>query len=305
MIDFFKANQPVFDFFLLTLGFSYSQQIVFRAGVFSLASAAFAALGAYASAYLIVRMGLPVYVGLGLGMLMGGLAGYLASVPLARLRGVYQAIATLALVEVTVAVALYAEPITGGAVGFNNIPKHIGTFEILIAVAIVTYFLYAMNISRIGRGFDALRQDEFVAASLGVSSRKQHTLAFIVSGLIGGLFGGMQSMYSYSVEPHQFGFGFMVTTLAAIVLGGRRTLLGPVIGSAIVILLPEIARPLAEYRQIVVGMILVIVVIFTPQGLGDTFLAWLRHRRAQAAALLTASAVQKSGVAKGDVYDRA
>jgi branched-chain amino acid transport system permease protein len=236
---------------------------------------------------------------------MGGLAGYLVSIPLARLRGVYQAIATLALVEVTVAVALYAEPITGGAVGFNNIPKHIGTFEILLAVAIVTYFLYAINISRIGRGFDALRQDEFVAASLGVSSRKQHTLAFIVSGLIGGLFGGMQSMYSYSVEPHQFGFGFMVTTLAAIVLGGRRTLLGPVIGSAIVILLPEIARPLAEYRQIVVGMILVIVVIYTPQGLGDTFLAWLRHRRAQAASLSTASAKQKSGVAKGDVYDRA
>jgi branched-chain amino acid transport system permease protein len=305
MINFFMANQPVFDFFLLTLGFAYSQQIVFRAGVFSLASAAFAALGAYASAYLIVRMGLPVYVGVGIGVLMGGLAGYLVSIPLARLRGVYQAIATLALVEVTVAVALYAEPITGGAVGFNNIPKHIGTFEILLAVAIVTYFLYAINISRIGRGFDALRQDEFVAASLGVSSRKQHTLAFIVSGLIGGLFGGMQSMYSYSVEPHQFGFGFMVTTLAAIVLGGRRTLLGPVIGSAIVILLPEIARPLAEYRQIVVGMILVIVVIYTPQGLGDTFLAWLRHRRAQAASLSTASAKQKSGVAKGDVYDRA
>lgn len=291
MIDFFKANQPVFDFFLLTLGFSYSQQIVFRAGVFSLASAAFAALGAYASAYLIVRMGLPVYVGVGFGMLLGGLAGYLASVPLARLRGVYQAIATLALVEVTVAVALYAEPVTGGAVGFNNIPKHIGTLDILLAVAVVTYFLYAMNISRIGRGFDALRQDEFVAASLGVSSSKQHTLAFIVSGLIGGLFGGLQSMYSYSVEPHQFGFGFMVTTLAAIVLGGRRTLLGPVIGSAIVILLPEIARPLAEYRQIVVGMILVVVVIYTPQGLGDTFLAWLRQRRARAA--------------KGGVYDRA
>jgi len=305
MIDFFRANQPVFDFFLLTLGFSYSQQIVFRAGVFSLASAAFAALGAYASAYLVVRMGLPVYLGVGLGMLMGGLAGYMASIPLARLRGVYQAIATLALVEVTVAVALYAEPITGGAVGFNNIPKHIGTLEILLAVAIVTYFLYAINISRIGRGFDALRQDEFVAASLGVSSRNQHTLAFIVSGLIGGLFGGMQSMYSYSVEPHQFGFGFMVTTLAAIVLGGRRTLLGPVIGSAIVILLPEIARPLAEYRQIVVGMILVLVVIFTPQGLGDTFLAWLRHRRTQAVSSVPASAEQQISAEKGGVYDRA
>lgn len=295
MIDFFKANQPVFDFFLLTLGFSYSQQIVLRSGVFSLASAAFAALGAYGCAYLVVRLNLPVFGGVMIGTLMGGLAGYLVSLPLARLRGVYQAIATLALVEVVVAVALYAEPITGGAVGFNNIPKHVGTLEILFMVAIVTYLLYAMNISRIGRGFDALRQDEYVAASLGVSSSKQHTLAFIASGLIGGLFGAMQSMYSYSVEPHQFGFGFMVTTLAAIVLGGRRTLLGPVIGSIIIILLPEIARPLAEYRQIVVGAILVIVVIYSPQGLGDTFLAWLRHRRVKAVPSTVTPVMQHSG----------
>ena len=97
----------------------------------------------------------------------------------------------------------------------------------------------------------------------------------------------------------------MVTTLAAIVLGGRRTLLGPVIGSAIVILLPEIARPLAEYRQIVVGMILVLVVIFTPQGLGDTFLAWLRHRRTQAVSSVPASAEQQISAEKGGVYDRA
>lgn len=299
MIEFIKANQPVFDFFLLTLGFAYSQQIVLRSGVFSLATAAFAAIGAYACAYLTVRLDWPVLGTVMIGTLLGGLAAYLVSIPLARLRGVYQAIATLALVEVVVAVALYAEPITGGPVGMNNIPKHVGTLEILLAVAVVTYLLYAINISRIGRGFDALRQDEYVAASLGVSSRKQHTLAFIVSGLIGGLFGALQSMYSYSVEPHQFGFGFMVATLAAIVLGGRRTLLGPVIGSAIVILLPEIARPLADSRQIVVGAVLVIVVIFSPQGLGDSFLTWLRHRRTSASPLSGSDSGKPVNAAKG------
>lgn len=288
MMEFLFANQSVFDFFLLTLGFSYSQQVVLRSGVFSLASAAFAALGSYGCAYMVMRLGLPLSVGIAIGTLFGAAAGYLTSIPLARLRGVYQAIATLALVEVTVAVALYAEPITGGPVGFNGIPKLVGSWELLLAVLAVSYVLYAMGRSRIGRGFDALRQDEFVAASLGVSSRAQHTLAFVASGLIAGLFGALQSMYSYSIEPHQFGFGFMVNTLAAIVLGGRRTLLGPVVGSAIVILLPEIARPLAEYRQIVVGSVLVVVILYTPQGLADTFVAWLANRkndaRAQAAA---------------------
>lgn len=305
-MNFFQANQPVFDFFLLTLGFSLSQQIVLRAGVFSLASAAFAALGAYSTAILVVNAGVPVFLGIVLGMLFGGLAGYLVSLPLARLRGVYQAIATLALVEVTVAVALYAEPITGGPVGFNNIPKHVGTWEILIAVGVVMYLLYAQNISRIGRGFDALRQDEYVAASLGVSSRNLHTMAFITSGLIAGLFGALQSLYSYSVEPHQFGFGFMVTTLAAIILGGRRSLWGPVIGSAIVVLLPEIARPLAEYRQMVVGSVLVIVVLFTPQGLADTLIAWRKHLRAkQLKASANPSEAASSATAKEGVYGRA
>jgi branched-chain amino acid transport system permease protein len=289
MMEFFLANQSVFDFFLLTLGFSYSQQVVLRSGVFSLASAAFAALGSYGCAYMVMRAGLPVVFGVVFGALIGGVAGYLTSIPLARLRGVYQAIATLALVEVTVAVALYAEPITGGAVGFNGIPKAIGTGQLLLAITAVSYVLYAMSKSRIGRGFDALRQDEFVAASLGVSSRSQHTLAFIASGLIGGLFGALQSMYSYSIEPHQFGFGFMVSTLAAIVLGGRRTLLGPVVGSAIVILLPEIARPLADYRQIVVGSVLVIVILYTPQGLADTFIAWLKNRKNDASAQAAAA----------------
>ena len=305
MINFWNANQPVFDFFLLTLGFSLSQQIVLRAGVFSLASAAFAALGAYGTALAVVNAGVPVFLGIVLGMLFGGLAGYLVSLPLARLRGVYQAIATLALVEVTVAVALYADPITGGPVGFNNIPKYVGTLEILIAVGVVMYLLYAQNISRIGRGFDALRQDEYVAASLGVSSRGLHTLAFITSGLIAGLFGALQSLYSYSVEPHQFGFGFMVTTLAAIILGGRRSLWGPVIGSAIVVLLPEIARPLAEYRQMVVGSVLVIVVLFTPQGLADTLIAWRKHRRAQQFKAPAKPAVSQSVSPKEDRYGRA
>lgn len=308
MIEFLKANQPVFDFFLLTLGFAYSQQIVLRSGVFSLASAAFAALGAYACALLVVRMNIPVFAGVLGGTLVGGLAGYLLSVPLARLRGVYQAIATLALVEVVVALALYAEPVTGGAVGFNNIPKHVGTLELLVAVALVGYLLYALSISRIGRGFDALRQDEYVAASLGVSSRGQHTLAFIASGLVAGLFGALQGMYAYSIEPHQFGFGFMVTTLAAIIVGGRRTMIGPVIGSAVVILLPEISRPLAEYRQIVVGAVLVLVVIFAPQGLGDTFLAWLRHRRVhppQAPQAPQTPSEQPKDKAKGEAYVRA
>jgi branched-chain amino acid transport system permease protein len=279
MIDALRAHQPVFDFFLLALGFAYSQQIVLRAGVFSLASAAFAALGAYCCALLLTRLGLPAPVCVAAALALGAAAGWLVSVPLARLRGVYQAIATLGLVEIVVSLALYAEPLTGGAVGLNSIPKLVGTGELLLAVVVVGYLLHAMGNSGLGRGFDALRQDEMVAASLGVSSSRNHALAFVLSGAIGGLFGALQSLYAYSVQPTQFGFGFMVSTLTAIILGGRRTLSGPIIGAAILTLLPELARPLAEYRPLLNGAILILVVVFLPQGAGDTLLAALRDRR--------------------------
>ena len=289
MIDFLRANQPVFDFFLLALGFAYSQQIVLRCGVFSLATAAFAALGAYACALLLTHAGVPAFVAIAAALAIGALAGWLVSVPLARLRGVYQAIATLGLVEVIVSLALYAEPLTGGAVGLNSLPKLVGTPELLIAVLMVAYLVHAISGSGLGRSFDALRQDEMVAASLGISSRRNHALAFVLSGAIGGLFGGLQSLYAYSVQPTQFGFAFMVSSLTAIILGGRRSLLGPAIGAAILTLLPELARPLAEYRPLVNGVILILVVVFLPQGAGDTLFAAIRHRRARLAA---AAAVQ-------------
>ena len=125
-----------------------------------------------------------------------------------------------------------------------------------------------------------------VAASLGVSSRRNHALAFVLSGAIGGLFGALQSLYAYSVQPTQFGFAFMVSSLTAIILGGRRSLMGPAIGAAILTLLPEIARPLAEYRPLVNGLILILVVVFLPQGAGDSLIAALRHRRARKAAAM-------------------
>lgn len=285
MMDMIRAHLPVFDFFLLALGFAYSQQIVLRCGVFSLATAAYGALGAYACALLLTRSGLPAPVAVLAAVSIGSLAGWLVSVPLARLRGVYQAIATLALVEVIASLALYAEPLTGGAVGLNNIPKLVGTGELLVAVLVVGYLMHAINGSGLGRSFDALRQDEMVAASLGVSSRRNHGLAFVLSGAIGGLFGALQSLYAYSVQPTQFGFAFMVATLTAIILGGRRSLLGPAIGAGILTVLPEIARPLAEFRPLVNGLIMILVVVFLPQGVGDALLGALRHRRVRLAAL--------------------
>jgi branched-chain amino acid transport system permease protein len=279
-MDYFLTYLPQFDLFLLGVGFAFSQQIVLRAGVFSIATAGLASIGAYCVAILVQRHGMHPLPAVVLGTVLGALAAALLAVPLARLRGVYQAIATLAFVQIVLTLTLYAEPLTGGAMGINNIPKSVGTWHLLVAVGLVMYVMYAIDRSGIGRVFDAIRQDETVGATLGVSVSYYHMLAFIISGALGGLFGGLQSLYVYSIEPEMFGFSMLTAVLAYIILGGRGTVLGPIVGTAILTALPELARPLADYRPLFHGLLIMLMIAFLPHGVVDGAVLALRQRRA-------------------------
>jgi branched-chain amino acid transport system permease protein len=273
------AYQPLLDILLIGLGFAYSQQIVLRAGVFSIATAGFASVGAYCAAILAKSYGMHWIPALSLSLLLGGLIGWLLAVPLSRLRGIYQAIATLAFLQIVPSIMLIAEPVTGGGFGINQIPKSITTWHLLAFGAVLICFMRALKKSGVGRAFDAIQQDETVGAVLGVSIRKYHALAFVISGAIAGLYGGLESLHSYSLTPGQYSFGFAVTVLAFIVVGGRRTVLGPIIGVAFLSILPEVSRPFAEYRPMITGLIMVLVMNYAPLGLADTVLIWL-HRTA-------------------------
>jgi branched-chain amino acid transport system permease protein len=279
MIDFFIAYRPLFDLFLLHTGYALSQYIVLRAGVFSVANAGLAAIGAYLAAWLALKQGVAPAVGILAGTLAGTFFALLLSWPLARLRGVYQAIATLAFVQVVLSLNLYAESFTGGALGLNGIPKTVGTGTLLVAVIGTIYLMSAIGTTRIGRAFDAIRQDEAVAVSLGCSVRFYQSLAFALSGAIAGLFGGLEAFHSYSLEPSQFGFPFLVAMLSYVVLGGRRAVLGPVVGTAVLLALPELARPLAENRMLIYGLLLMAVIAYLPRGIVDTFNAARQRRK--------------------------
>lgn len=282
MMNLIYTYQPLFDYFLLAVGFAFSQQMVLRAGVFSIGSAGFACIGAYAVGILVKNHGLHPLIALALATVIGCVGGLLLSVPLARLRGVFQAIATLAFVQIIVSLCLYFDGITGGPQGFNNIPKLVGTEHLLLAVVVTVYFMYVISRSSIGRAFDALRQDETVGATLGISIRKYHMIAFVLSGALAGFYGGMQSLYTYSIEPEMFGFAFLVAALTYIILGGRGTVTGPIIGAAIMSLLPELARPLADNRQFFQGVLMMVMVAFMPHGVFDGFVLYMRKRRAAA-----------------------
>lgn len=279
MSGFFAGYIPLLDLYLIHLGLAFSQYIVLRAGVFSLATAALAGIGAYTAGIFAVKLGMHPVLGVMAGTVMGMGAAVVLSIPLARLRGVYQAIATVAFIQIFVSLNIYAEPLTGGALGLNNIPKTVGTGVLLVAAIGATYLIWAVERGRLGRAFNAIRQDEAVAASLGISIVRHQMLAFAISGALAGLFGALEAYHAYALDPNQFGFHLLITILSYVILGGRNSVIGPIIGTAILIILPELARFLAEYRMVIYGAMLIIVINYMPKGIADTVRDAIRTRR--------------------------
>jgi len=290
MIDFITGYLPLLNLVILNCGLALSQYVVLRAGVFSLATAGLASIGAYAAGILILRAGVPTLVSVLGGAAAGMIVALILSLPLARLRGVFQAIATVALVQIILSVALYADDITGGANGLNGIPQLVGTPALLLFAAISIYGLWSLGRGRVGTAFDAIRQDETVAVSLGIAVARYQALAFALSGAIAGAAGALMACHNHSVVPEEFGFDMLTTVLAYVVLGGRQSVAGPVVGAVILSLLPEIARPLADNRMIIHGLLIMLAIIYLPHGIVDSIVI-ARRRAANGAA---ASVVTKA-----------
>lgn len=288
MTDYLLSYQPLFNQVLVYSLLGYSQYIVLRAGVFSVATVGIAAIGAYASGIATVKLGMPPLVAVAISMVLCLIVGLLIAIPLSRLRGVYQAIATMAMVQVVASLIMYAESLTGGVLGLSNIPKGLDTPGFLLAVAVVIWLLRCLNRSGTGRAFDAIRNEETVAVSLGISVARYQAIAFGLSGLVAGLAGSLIAFYGRSLFPSQFGFHLLTEALAFVVLGGTGSVLGPLVGAAILIVVPDFARSLADNTLLFYGAVLILSITYLPHGVMDTIaLRRARRRRARIAAAAT------------------
>ena len=279
MINFLDTYQSLFDHILVFAILAMSQYVVLRAGVFSLGSAGFAALGAYGAALLITKAGWHPVAGILAGTLLGTVASALLALPLSRLRGVFQAVATLALVQIVLSGTQNWVAVTNGPMGVTGIPKVAGTGVLLAVVVVVVVLLVGMGRYSIGRAMDIIREDETVAVSLGISVPYYHRIAFVLSGALAGLGGALLATSSYAITPHEFGFGMLVSLLAMVVLGGRTSVWGALVGAAILTTLPELFRVFADYRNVVQGILLMLVIVYLPRGVADTTIAMLKDRR--------------------------
>ncbi len=264
--------------------------IVGFAGQISLGHAAFFGIGAYASALLTTKAGLTFWAALPLVILITGAIGMVLGMPSLRLREDFLAVTTIGINFIVESVFLYI-PFFGGALGLGGIPSitALGTrlrganylYLCLFFLAAVLLISRRFTRSWAGLACFALREEETAASSMGVSPIRFKLLAFVLGTAMAGLGGALYAHLMRFISATDFGFTMSVSMMASVVLGGVGTLWGPVFGALILGLLPEIFRPLVDYRMLLNAAILLLMIRFQPAGLlGEgSFLKGLFRRR--------------------------
>lgn len=262
--------------------------IVGYVGEFSLGHTAFLGLGAYTAALLSLRLGLPAWVTIPLAGVVSALFGVGIGAITLRLRGPYFVIITLAFAEVLRLIANNWVDFTNGPMGLSGVaqpalladasPLMAKRFYFYLALgltAVSLYLAYRFVYSNNGRAAVTVRENRFVAQSVGIRPFVYAMRAFVLGAFLAGLAGGFYAHYITFVGANVFGFAFMVSMIIMVLIGGKGTLIGPLLGALLVTLLTEYLRELQELRLSLFGLIVMAVVLFLPNGL----MGFLNHRR--------------------------
>ena len=270
-------------------------------GQFSIGHAGFMAIGAYGSAMFSMHVGqrwveafassgLPaplvqgaaLLAALLLGGVMAAFAGWLVGLPSLRLRGDYLAIVTLGFGEIIRVIILNVDAI-GGARGLPGIPGWVSFFWVGAGVLAVVLVSRHLASSTHGRALFAIRDDEVAAEALGVNTTGYKVLAFVIGAFFAGVAGGLFAHYLSYLNPNSFTFIKSIEVIAMVVLGGMGSISGAVLAAILLTLLPEVLRPVKDYRMVIYSLMLIVLMITRPQGLlgnREISLAWLSRRKA-------------------------
>ncbi len=257
--------------------------IVGYAGQISLGHAAFFGIGAYSAALLATKAGLSFWAALPLVVTISSVVGLLLGLPSLRVKDDFLAITTIGINFIVEAVFLYI-PFFGGALGIGGIPRIClfglrlkgFSFFLLCLAFLVLVMTACWWFTRCWAGLAcfALREDEEAAASVGISPVRFKLLAFVAGTAMAGLGGALYAHYMRFISASDFSFPVSITLLSMLVLGGMGKLWAPLLGAVILGALPEIFRPLVEYRILFYTAILLLMIRFQPSGLlGDESLA--------------------------------
>ncbi len=261
--------------------------VVGFAGLLDLGYVAFFAIGAYTvalftstSTEIAFAGGLPFWVGLPIAIVMAAFAGIVLGVPVLKVRGDYLAIVTLGFGEIVRLLALsdFLKPWFAGARGLELIPKpFIGPYELagpqqlyyllLIGCVIVAFIALRLKNSRIGRAWMAMREDEDVAQAMGINLVATKLLAFAMGASFAGIGGAINASKLAIIYPHSMNFLVSINVLALIIIGGMGSIPGVIIGALVLVGLPELLREFTDFRWLVYGAVLIVMMLVRPEGL--------------------------------------
>ena len=278
--SFYQTNIMILAllYVMLALGLNIAVGI---AGQLVLGYVAFYAVGAYAYALLNQFFGLGFWACLPVGGLLAVLFGLALGFPVLRLRGDYLAIVTLGFGEIVRLTLLNWTSLTGGSGGIKNIPgpSFFGTqlsiedntifiyYLVLLAVILTIVVITRLKNSRVGLALQALREDEIACEAMGIDLARVKLSAFALSSCWAGFAGVIFAAKTTFINPASFTFMESAMILSMVVLGGMGSIVGVVIAALILILAPEYLRAFSDYRMLIFGAIMVIMMIFRPQGL--------------------------------------
>jgi branched-chain amino acid transport system permease protein len=255
--------------------------VVGLAGLLDLGYVAFYAVGAYSYALLNYHFGLSFWMALPIGAGLGAFFGILLGFPVLRLRGDYLAIVTLGFGEIIRLILENWNEFSFGPSGIANIPRP-SLFGLQLSLQHATIYLYYLMIvlviftifvverlqnSRIGRAWIALREDEVACEAMGIDRRKTKLTAFALGATWAGMAGVIFAAKTTFINPASFTIWESIIILCIVVLGGMGSIVGVILGAFILILLPEYLRVFSEYRMLIFGALLVLMMIFRPGGI--------------------------------------
>jgi len=248
-------------------------------GQVSLGHAGFYAIGAYVTALLMVDGGLNFWLAALIGACGTALVGFLLGLPTLRLTGSYLSIVTLGFCEVVIMILKQWESVTYGNYGVRDIPKpsffgielnlpNGGFYLLILTLAVLTgIFCNAVKNSKIGRTFIAIREDELAATMMGIKTGRYKIIAFTISAFITGLAGAFYCTINNGyIEPTNFTFDTSIMILSVVIVGGLGTTRGMVFGAALLWMFPQWFRFLNQWRFVIYGLLLVLMMRFRPQG---------------------------------------
>lgn len=238
-------------------------------GQFSLGHAGFMSIGAYTCALITLRVPsvLGFIIGVFAGAIMAAIVGFLVGLPTLRLRGDYLAIATLGMAEIIRIIFLNLDSITNGAAGLQDIP-HFTNWPWLFVFTAGTILIISNFIkSSHGRACISIREDEIAADAMGINSTKYKVMAFTIGAFFAGIAGALYASTFNFIDPKIFSFSKSIDILVIVVLGGLGSISGSVIAAILLAIITTYLQSFANVQMIIYSLLLIIIMIFRPQGL--------------------------------------